>query len=129
MQTFAEISAVREHLKTFKREGRKVAFVPTMGNLHEGHLTLVRKAREYADIVVVSIFVNPMQFDRADDLNNYPRTLEEDLSKLTSEGSMWYLRQHQKLSTLKVWISKPSSMSLAYQQFSKAHLDQVISVA
>ncbi|MBO0216645.1 4-phosphopantoate--beta-alanine ligase, partial [Vibrio sp. Vb2880] len=57
-----------------------------MGNLHEGHLTLVRKAREYADIVVVSIFVNPMQFGRADDLNNYPRTLEEDLSKLTSEG-------------------------------------------
>ncbi|MDF2154187.1 pantoate--beta-alanine ligase [Vibrio sp. CAU 1672] len=86
MQTFAEISAVREQIKTFKREGRKVAFVPTMGNLHEGHLTLVRKAREYADVVVVSIFVNPMQFDRADDLNNYPRTLEEDLSKLAGEG-------------------------------------------
>ncbi|MEF1337888.1 pantoate--beta-alanine ligase, partial [Vibrio rotiferianus] len=86
MQTFAEISAIREQVKTFKREGRKVAFVPTMGNLHEGHLTLVRKAREYADVVVVSIFVNPMQFDRADDLNNYPRTLEEDLSKLGGEG-------------------------------------------
>ncbi|CAK2589443.1 pantothenate synthetase [Vibrio crassostreae] len=57
-----------------------------MGNLHEGHLTLVKKARELADIVVVSIFVNPMQFDRADDLNNYPRTLEADLSKLTGEG-------------------------------------------
>jgi len=86
MQTFAEISAIREQIKAFKREGRKVAFVPTMGNLHEGHLALVRKAREYADVVVVSIFVNPMQFDRADDLNSYPRTLEEDLVKLGSEG-------------------------------------------
>ncbi|MCG3721731.1 pantoate--beta-alanine ligase [Vibrio cincinnatiensis] len=86
MQTFADISALREQIKQYKRDGRQVAFVPTMGNLHEGHLTLVRKARELADIVVVSIFVNPMQFDRADDLNNYPRTLDEDLSKLNSEG-------------------------------------------
>lgn len=86
MQTFAEISALREQIKQHKRDGRKIAFVPTMGNLHEGHLTLVRKARENADIVVVSIFVNPMQFDRADDLNSYPRTLEDDLSKLTTEG-------------------------------------------
>ncbi|EGU41088.1 pantoate--beta-alanine ligase [Vibrio scophthalmi] len=86
MQTFADISALREQIKQYKRDGRKVAFVPTMGNLHEGHLTLVRKAREYADIVVVSIFVNPMQFERADDLNNYPRTLEDDLNKLNGEG-------------------------------------------
>lgn len=86
MQTFADVSALREQINQVKREGRRVAFVPTMGNLHEGHLTLVRKAREQADIVVVSIFVNPMQFDRADDLNNYPRTLDDDLNKLNSEG-------------------------------------------
>lgn len=85
MQTYADISALREQIQQYKREGRKVAFVPTMGNLHEGHLTLVRKARELADVVVVSIFVNPMQFERADDLNSYPRTLEEDYNKLAGE--------------------------------------------
>lgn len=86
MQTFADVVALREQIGQYKRENRTIAFVPTMGNLHEGHLTLVRKAREHADVVVVSIFVNPMQFERADDLNNYPRTLDDDLSKLNGEG-------------------------------------------
>lgn len=86
MQTFADIAELREHITQLKREQRRIAFVPTMGNLHEGHLTLMRKAREHADVVIASIFVNPMQFERADDLNNYPRTLDDDLSKLTAEG-------------------------------------------
>ncbi|OEF24625.1 pantoate--beta-alanine ligase [Vibrio rumoiensis] len=86
MQTFADVVSLRDQLKSARRDGRRIAFVPTMGNLHEGHLTLVRKAREHADLVVVSIFVNPMQFERADDLNNYPRTLDDDLSKLNGEG-------------------------------------------
>ncbi|MEZ8826569.1 pantoate--beta-alanine ligase [Vibrio amylolyticus] len=86
MQTLAEIALVREQIKQYKRDGRSIAFVPTMGNLHEGHITLVKKAREHADVVVVSIFVNPMQFERADDLTNYPRTLDDDLAKLSAEG-------------------------------------------
>lgn len=86
MQTLAEIALVRDQIKQFKRDGRTIAFVPTMGNLHEGHITLVKKAREHADVVVVSIFVNPMQFERADDLTNYPRTLDDDLAKLNAEG-------------------------------------------
>ena len=57
-----------------------------MGNLHHGHLTLVREAKQYADVVIVSIFVNPMQFDRAEDLVNYPRTLDEDCTLLAQEG-------------------------------------------
>lgn len=85
MDIFSEILPLREQIKTWKREGKRIAFVPTMGNLHEGHLTLVRTAREHADIVVASIFVNPMQFNNVDDLTNYPRTLDDDVEKLTTE--------------------------------------------
>ncbi|MDP2557511.1 pantoate--beta-alanine ligase [Photobacterium damselae subsp. piscicida] len=85
MQTFADIASMREQVRTWRREGRRIAFVPTMGNLHDGHMRLVRKARKYADIVVVSIFVNPMQFDKPEDLQNYPRTLDDDLTKLDAE--------------------------------------------
>ncbi|MGO1298260.1 MAG: pantoate--beta-alanine ligase [Vibrio sp.] len=87
MQTYAEISALREQIKRFKKDGHRIALVPTMGNLHEGHLNLVKKAHEQADIVIVSIFVNPMQFDNKDDLNRYPRTLEDDLHKLEQSGA------------------------------------------
>ena len=86
MDIFSEILPLREQIKTWKREGKRIAFVPTMGNLHEGHLTLIRTAREHADIVVASIFVNPMQFNNVDDLTNYPRTIDEDVEKLTSEN-------------------------------------------
>jgi len=85
MDIFSEILPLRQQVKAWKREGKRIAFVPTMGNLHEGHLTLIRTAREHADIVVASIFVNPMQFNNADDLTNYPRTMDEDVEKLTSE--------------------------------------------
>jgi len=63
-----------------------IALVPTMGNLHQGHIDLVNKARELADIVVVSIFVNPLQFEAGGDLDNYPRTLQEDMEKLLEAG-------------------------------------------
>ncbi|MDP5052948.1 MAG: pantoate--beta-alanine ligase, partial [Congregibacter sp.] len=65
----------------------RIAFVPTMGNLHDGHLELVRRARQLADIVVVSIFVNPMQFGANEDLDAYPRTLSADREKLFAEGA------------------------------------------
>lgn len=73
---------LRQQIRRWRQEGKRIALVPTMGNLHDGHMTLVEEAKAVADVVVVSIFVNPMQFDRPDDLARYPRTLQEDCEKL-----------------------------------------------
>ncbi|EAU0431317.1 pantoate--beta-alanine ligase [Salmonella enterica] len=73
---------LRQHIRRLRQEGKRVALVPTMGNLHDGHMKLVDEAKARADVVFVSIFVNPMQFDRPDDLVRYPRMLQEDCEKL-----------------------------------------------
>lgn len=90
MQTFHEIPALQQQLRDLRRQGKTIAFVPTMGNLHQGHITLVERAKQLADYVVVSIFVNPMQFDRPDDLARYPRTLEQDQQLLSDKADLLF---------------------------------------
>lgn len=86
MRTYSSSAQLQSALRGFHHNGQTIAFVPTMGNLHEGHLDLVRKARQLCDVVVVSIFVNPLQFGPGEDLDAYPRTLAADKEKLFSEG-------------------------------------------
>lgn len=86
MKAIKSIAEIREKVKLLKQNGKSVAFVPTMGALHEGHLSLFRLAKEYADEVVVSIYVNPEQFGPDEDFDEYPRELEEDLANCEEEG-------------------------------------------
>lgn len=86
MRTYSTNLQLQKAIREARQAGHSIAFVPTMGNLHEGHLDLVRKARRLCDIVVVSIFVNPMQFGAGEDLDAYPRTPSADKEKLFAEG-------------------------------------------
>lgn len=82
MRVFSEKKEIGEVIDTFKANHKTIGFVPTMGALHKGHLALVEKALENNSVVVVSIFVNPTQFDKSEDLKKYPRTLENDVKLL-----------------------------------------------
>ncbi|AVH15018.1 pantoate--beta-alanine ligase [Acinetobacter indicus] len=86
MKTETTIQGLAASLNPARAARKIIGFVPTMGNLHEGHLSLVREARQLCDVVVVSIFVNPIQFGPNEDFDNYPRTLEQDSQLLAEAG-------------------------------------------
>jgi pantoate--beta-alanine ligase len=88
---------------------RRVAFVPTMGNLHEGHIDLVRQARQHANCVVVSIFVNPLQFGPTEDFDRYPRTLADDCDKLAGLADVVFVPSVQEMYPLQqtVFVEPP----------------------
>jgi pantoate--beta-alanine ligase len=82
LETLTRIQTIRDRVRAWRQNGLRVGFVPTMGNLHRGHLSLVEQARAAADRVVVSVFVNPLQFGPNEDFDRYPRTIEHDTELL-----------------------------------------------
>lgn len=86
MQIIREIGPLKKYLRAIQNEGLRIGLVPTMGALHDGHLSLVRRAREQADVAVASIFVNPTQFGPNEDFTRYPRDLEGDAARLRAAG-------------------------------------------
>jgi len=86
MRTLRDIPALRHALAEYRQRGQRIALAPTMGNLHAGHVSLIEQARQHADVVVSSLFVNPMQFGPGEDLDAYPRTFEADQQALEAAG-------------------------------------------
>ncbi len=86
MNTVNTLADLRQHISNARQTGQRIGLVPTMGNLHAGHMSLIETARRHADFVVASIFVNPLQFGPNEDLDSYPRTLAEDQLRLQAAG-------------------------------------------
>ncbi|MBP2672955.1 MAG: pantothenate synthetase, partial [candidate division NC10 bacterium] len=87
MQIIHETTAMQQYAEAQRRAGRSIGLVPTMGALHEGHLSLIRRSRADNDVAVMTLFVNPMQFDRKDDLARYPRDLDRDADLAKAAGA------------------------------------------
>lgn len=93
MQIIKSIESLRETLKPFQKEGKKVGLVPTMGALHDGHGALIKASVKDCDITVVSVFLNPIQFGRNEDLDKYPKRLEADANFAASLGADYVLHR------------------------------------
>ncbi len=108
MNVITTVDDLRHRVTSWSQSKSKIVFVPTMGNLHEGHLSLVRAARRYGDKVIVSIFVNPLQFGANEDLASYPRTPEADQALLQAEGVDVLFLPNEK----EIYPSEPDQQNL-----------------
>jgi pantoate--beta-alanine ligase len=127
------IAEVREHVRGWRREGLKVAFVPTMGNLHAGHVSLIETARRHGERFVASIFVNPMQFGPNEDYAHYPRTPREDEHMLAAAGcSLMFMPDAREIypngSERATRIEVPALSRILEGEFRPGHFEGVSTV-
>jgi len=133
VQTIRKIPVLRERLRAWKSAGETVAIVPTLGNLHEGHISLLDLARKRADRVIVSVFVNPTQFGPGEDYQSYPRTLDHDRRRLMRAGADLLFApavdvmypQGEDAATV---VSVPGLSGILCGEFRPGHFDGVTSV-
>lgn len=131
MKIFRQIAEIREEIKEVKKEGKRIGFVPTMGYLHQGHISLIKKAREENDVVVVSIFVNPAQFGPGEDFERYPRDEKRDTEILERENvdlvfspdvEQMYGKEH------KTWVNVDEFSDILEGKFRPGHFRGVCTV-
>ena len=134
LERVRKANAVRERVSAWRSAGDRVALVPTMGNLHAGHLCLIERARELADRVIVSIFVNPTQFGPQEDIQNYPRTPVEDEALLARQGctDLLFVPSEQEIyphgTADIVTVKLPGLANDLCGRFRPGHFDGVASV-
>jgi pantoate--beta-alanine ligase len=133
LDTVTTIAAVREHVRAWHRQGLKVAFVPTMGNLHAGHVSLIEAARRHGERFVASIFVNPMQFGPNEDFAHYPRTPRDDERMLAAAGcSLMFMPEVNEIyphgSERATRVEVPGLSRILEGEFRPGHLEGVSTV-
>ena len=133
MKTIRKIASLRETVRAWRQAGETVALVPTLGNLHEGHISLVELARQHADRIVVSVFVNPTQFGPGEDYQSYPRTLDHDRRRLTRAGAELLFapvveEMYPRAEDAGTVVSVPGLSTILCGEFRPGHFDGVASV-
>jgi pantoate--beta-alanine ligase len=133
METVTTIAAVRERVRGWRQEGLRVAFVPTMGNLHAGHLSLIEAAHRHGDRFIASLFVNPMQFGPNEDFAHYPRTPDKDAGMLADAGcSLLFMPDAEEIyphgSQRSTQVAVPELSKILCGEFRPGHFEGVATV-